>query len=288
MMWRAQILLALLLLAGRATADPAAWHVQGQDGSELWLLGSVHYLRAQDYPLPGLVDELYGKADALVMELDLDDLDPATIQAQFLAAAMLPAGRTLRQALGHALYDEAAQASREFGVDLTLMARFKPWLVALTLMDLGMARLGFRSEQGLEQQLLSRASSDAKPVFGLEALAAQIHVFDTLSDQEQQALLSQTLAELAASSTDMAELVAAWREGRLDELAHTLMQEFQDFPALYQALVVNRNHSWIDELERYLAASRTHLVIVGALHLVGKDSVIDLLRARGFEVTAVR
>jgi len=37
-----------------------------------------------------------------------------------------------------------------------------------------------------------------------------------------------------------------------------------------------------------LADGRRHLVVVGALHLVGPDSVVELLRARGLEVELVR
>lgn len=286
-MLRQAILLALVLITCRGAADPAAWQVSGEHGAELWLLGSVHYLRADDHPLPSIVAELYEQADGLIMELDLDDIDPIAMQAEFLGAAMLPPGQTLQQAVGDSIYREAAAASREFGVDLSLMAQFEPWLVAITLMDLGMARLGFKPEHGLEQHLLRRAASDGKPVLGLEALATQIRVFDTLTDAEQRDLLSQTLAELDTSSTAMAELVTAWREGRLDTLATGLMQEFQAFPRLYRTLVVERNRNWTDALEEYLAGDARHLVIVGALHLVGENSVIDLLEARGFDVIAV-
>lgn len=277
----------LLLIAGSLRADPAAWHVQADNGSQLWLLGSVHYLRPQDYPLPPIVDELYSQADALVMELDLDDLDPVATQAQFLGAAMLEPRRNLQQVLGEQTYQAAAAASQDLGFDLSLMAQFEPWLVAITLLDLGMVQLGFRPEHGLEQHLLRMAGEDAKPVLGLEELSAQINVFDGLTDSEQRALLTQTLVELQTPGARMTELVNAWREGRLDAMAGALMQDFDAFPELYNALVVERNRSWISVLRDLLAEPTDHLVIVGALHLVGKDSVIDLLRSGGLKVTPV-
>lgn len=275
------------LCATAAHADPAAWRVTGPGHGELWLLGSVHYLREQDYPLPGIVDELYARAEVLVMELDLDDLDPLQSQSKFLAAAMLPAGSLLPDVLPPDVYSLAAERAEAFGVDLALLERFEPWLVAVTMLDLGMSRLGYRAERGLEQYLLRKAAQDGKEILGLETLDTQIAVFDGLSTVEQQALLEQTLEELDAAETAMAEMIAAWREGELDRLADTLMQEFAAFPSLYEALVVDRNTSWLDTLAALLEDPRPHLVVVGALHLVGDDNVIDLLAARGFDVSVV-
>src|SRR5690606_25467423 len=91
--------LAVAAFAGPAAADPPAWRVSDGAGRELWLLGPVHELRDEDYPLPPRVDALYARAGAIVMELDLDALDPAEVQTAFLSAALLPEGTTLQQRL---------------------------------------------------------------------------------------------------------------------------------------------------------------------------------------------
>jgi hypothetical protein len=280
--------MALLLLAGVAHADPSAWHVSDERGGELWLLGSVHLLRAEDHPLPPIVDELYASADALAMELDLDDIDPVATQAQMLGAATLQPATSLQDVLGEAMYAAARDKARGMNVDLDLLSRFKPWLVAITLMELGMSNQGFRQEFGLEQYLLRQAQNDRKPIHGLESIATQIGVLDSLSFAEQSNLLEQTLDELDSAGEVMQELVRAWRDGRLEDLSQTLMQDFESFPALYDSLVVARNERWIDSLEELLASPQSHLVVVGALHLVGKHSVVELLTARGLRVTPVR
>ena len=66
-----------------------------------------------------------------------------------------------------------------------------------------------------------------------------------------------------------------------------LLDDFDDFPGLYDTLVLTRNRSWVPALERMLADGQRHLVVVGALHLVGDDSVIELSRARGHAVERV-
>jgi len=270
-----------------AQAEPAAWRVTGEDTGELLLLGSVHYLRQEDYPLPSNIDELYQQADKLVMELDLDDLDTLSVENLFVEAGTLPPGSSLQTVLTPAVYELAETRSAEFGLDLAFATRLEPWLVAITLMDLGMNALGFNASRGLEQHLLRRATSDGKQVLGLETLEDQIHVFDQLSIKEQEALLLQTLNEIDSADDAMDELLNAWRDGRVNVLANELTANFEDFPILYRHLVIDRNERWLDPLRQLLETGERYLVVVGALHLVGNDSVIELLQHQGLSVIEI-
>ena len=277
----------LCAVSGSAQAEPAAWRITGEDTGELLLLGSVHYLRQEDYPLPSNIDELYQQADTLVMELDLDDLDALSVQTLFVEAGMLPPGSSLQTVLTPAVYELAETRSAEFGLDLAFATRLEPWLVAITLMDLGMNALGFNASRGLEQHLLRRATSDGKQVLGLETLEDQIHVFDQLSIKEQEALLLQTLNEIDSADDAMDELLNAWRDGRVNTLANELTANFEDFPILYRHLVIDRNERWLDPLRQLLETGERYLVVVGALHLVGEDSVTELLQHQGLSVIEI-
>jgi uncharacterized protein YbaP (TraB family) len=277
-------LLGALAAWSAASADPAARRVVGQSGGEVVLLGSIHVLRAADYPLPESIDALLANADVVTMELDLDDVDAVAQQATLLQAALLAPGTVLRDVVDPAVYRVAEQRSREIGMDLAQLERFEPWFVAITMLDQGLRRLGFQAERGLEQYLVGKALQSGKEILGLETLAFQIGIFDALPAQAQQSLLEQTLHELDGANVAMTELTDAWRAGRLDALSERLLEDFEDFPGLYETLVKNRNSEWLESFERYLRDGRRHLVVVGALHLVGRDNVIDLLEARGHEV----
>ena len=279
--------LGAALLAHDAAADPAAWRISGERGGEVALLGSMHALRARDYPLPPLVDELYARADTIVMEIDLDDLDPATEQAAVLSAAALPAGQTLSTVLDKKVYDLAQERAQGLGIDLALLDRVQPWLIAITLLDVGLARLGFDAEHGLEHYLVGKAKSDHKEIVGLETLAYQLGIFAALPRKSQQALLAQTLEELDGAGTTMSELEVAWRDGHVETMRDELLADFDDFPELYPELVTKRNAAWTDALEQLLKDGHRYLVVVGALHLVGHDSVIERLGARGHRVERV-
>jgi len=284
---RAAALAAALLLCLPAGAAPAAWRIEGKNGGEIALLGSMHVLRESDYPLPPIVDELYAHADTLVLELDLDDPTIADQQTTLLEAAQLPQGKVLRDVVDANLYRLADQRARGLGFDLALLEHMEPWLVAITLLDVGMQRLGFEAQRGLERYLVGKAAASHKEVVGLESLAKQIGIFDALSDDDQKALLAQTIQELDDADTVMSELVDAWRAGQLDTMTESLLAEFDDFPRLYDTLVTQRNAAWTEQLERMLGDGHRYLVVVGALHLVGRDSVIDRLTARGHRVVRV-
>jgi uncharacterized protein YbaP (TraB family) len=269
------------LACAPAAADPAAWRIAGNNGGEVALLGSMHVLRGSDYPLPALVDELYARADVLVMEIDLDDIEPAAMQSSLVGAALLPSNETLESVLDAEVYDAASRSARALGLDIALLERVEPWLVAITLLDMGMRRLGFEAERGLEQYLVRKAAGNHKEILGLETIGQQVEIFDALSAHDQQALLEQTLAELDEGGTVMDELANAWRDGELEALTERLLGDFDDFPELYESLVMRRNAAWTDELERMLGDGRRYLVVVGALHLVGRDGVVERLEARG-------
>jgi uncharacterized protein YbaP (TraB family) len=287
--WIARV--AALALAGFGTlvaaADPAVWRVEGENGAEVWLFGSVHVLRREDYPLPASVDRLFARADEIVMELDLDDIDPAEQQQVVLSKALLPQGTSLRDVLSPEAYATAAERTRALGIDLALFQRFEPWLVAITLLDLGLQAQGYDSQLGIEHYLVGKARTAGKPIAGLESLAEQIALFDELALDAQRDLLEQSLGELAGAGERIREITAAWRDGRLDELGDELLDEFEEYPGLYEDIVTERNENWIAPLEALLQGERKVLVVVGALHLVGPDSVVAKLAARGHTVRRV-
>jgi len=275
-------LLAAALPAALAAADPAAWRVQGKSGGELTLLGSMHVLRPSDYPLPPTVNALIDGADNIVMEIDLDDVDGAQ-QQLIVQKAMLPQGKVLADVIDADAYRLVTQHMSALGVDVKALEHFEPWFLALTVLDIGMRKLGFQPDRGVEQYVLARARGAGKEIVGLETLEFQIGLFDALPPEQQQAMLEQTLDEIDEGAEVLSKMVAAWRAGELESLSSELLEDFGDFPGLYEKLVTDRNNAWVPKLERLLTDGQHHLVVVGALHLVGPDNVIELLEERGLK-----
>ncbi len=80
------------------------------------------------------------------------------------------------------------------------------------------------------------------------------------------------------------DMVAAWRGGDLQFLEKELLHEMHDYPELHQAILTDRNKSWIAPIMELLDHEDDYLVIVGAAHLIGEDGVPDLLSQQGVRI----
>ena len=279
-------LLTTLTAPGSQARDRhVLWTVDGQHNT-LYLLGSIHVLRPGDGGLPQAAEHAYGDAEQLVMEIDLDDAaaDPSALLATMQQAALLPDGKTLRGVLGSD-YDSIRERAGQSGLDLAMLDRFAPWFVATLLLQMELAKRGFSPELGIEAQLSSRAVGDGKPIQGLETAEQQFAVLGGLPLEEQKRFLLMTLEESTQLDAQIDELVGAWQAGDTEALARMLSEEFDDFPELYRPLTEDRNRAWVEQLDGLLDDRDDYLVVVGALHLVGRNSVVDLLRQRGYTVT---
>ena len=270
---------------GQARDQHVLWTVEGQRNT-IYLLGSIHVLRPGDGGLPLAAERAYDDAEQLVMEIDLDEAaaDPSAMLATMQQAALLPDGKTLRGVLG-ADYESIHERAGESGLDLAMLDRFAPWFVATLLLQMELAKRGFAPELGIEARLASRAGDDGKPIQGLETAEQQFAVLGGLPLEEQKRFLLMTLEESTQLDAQVDELVGAWQAGDTDALARMLSDEFDDFPELYRPLTEDRNRAWVEQLDDLLDDRDDYLVVVGALHLVGRNSVVDLLRQRGHTVT---
>lgn len=283
--------LAVLALAlalpsqGLAGDRHILWTVQGKLNT-VYLLGSVHVLRPGDAALPAVAEHAFDDAERLVMEIDMDDAgaDPLTMGAEMMQAALLQEGQTLRAVLGSD-YASVNSRTRKVGMDLDDMDAFAPWFVAMSLLELELTSRGFSPEFGIEQTLTTRAIGKHKPIEGLETAAQQFEMLASMPLPQQKRFLLMTLEESAQIDREIAELLRAWQSGDAGMLARLLSEEYEQFPDLYKRLTVDRNRAWAGRLAGLLDDRDDYLVVVGALHLVGPESVVDLLRKRGYTVT---
>ena len=286
-------LLASLLLAGApAQSDDAGhpvtmWRVAG-DSNSVYLLGSIHMLREQDHPLPVVIDRAYEDADVVVMELDMDDIDPAATQAAFNKAGVLTDGTTLRDLMGEEPFLRAEQAAASIDIPLDLLAQSEPWLAAMTVELMMLYRIGFNPVLGVEMTLSNRARRDGKPITGLETVEEQLGFLDGLPIEAQREMLLQTLLQGAALSEAVDDLVTAWRHGDTAALEAGLLDSMGEQEALLAVLVTDRNRRWAETIATWLDDDRDYLVVVGALHLVGEDGVPALLDDAGFGIQQLR
>src|SRR5579872_2712631 len=279
-------LAALCLLCSlSAHAQSPVWALRGAHNT-VYLAESVHLLKAGEATLPPAFDQAYAAARTIVMEVDLSSLDSAAMQDFMLQHGMLK-GTTLRQLLGARDYERLSSEAGRLGLPMAGLEQLAPWAIALSLTDLEYLQLGYDPEQGVEMQIERRAQKDGKPIRGLETIEQQLGQLEGLTTAQQARFLELTLDDMHDAEHDTDELLRAWRGGDTQRLADLMGREYREFPELYRALVTQRNARWLPQIQSFLADDHDYMVVVGALHLVGRDGLLDLARRAGIEAVPV-
>ncbi|MEM8982617.1 MAG: TraB/GumN family protein [Pseudomonadota bacterium] len=268
-----------------AVAAPL-WQVEHDDHSFL-LLGSVHVLGSGTVEDDALLRDAYRRSDALVFELDLNAVTANELGQLFRERAVSADGRGLAELVGDDFWPDVVAAAQAANIPLDQYRRSEPWYAAMQVTQQLLTAHGFKSDFGVETILGNWAVRDGKPIRGLETLEQQIALFDNLSLDAQRRLLHQTLAEADGLGDDLQRLSRAWREADLDFLSTELLAQLDGIPELREALLVRRNKTWANLLIALPRDAQRRLVVVGALHLVGPDSLIELLESEGYRIRKI-
>jgi uncharacterized protein YbaP (TraB family) len=254
----------------------------------VYLAESVHLLKPGDSELPSALTRAYDDSTQLVMEMDLAKLDSTSVTAWILEHGRYPQGESMQQALGPERYARVAAQASALGLPVAELVVLRPWVVALTLTDLMYLKLGFASESGVEEQLVARTRQDGRATAGLETVDEELGQLAHLSPEDQARFLELTLEDLKDTGNDTDQMLTAWRAGDSTALAAELSDAYHQFPELYRVLVSERNRRWLPQIKTYLAADHNVLIVVGALHVIGKGGLLELLHDAGFVATPVQ
>jgi uncharacterized protein YbaP (TraB family) len=268
---------------------PLLWKVSDRDNA-VYLLGSFHLLKPDDYPLSGDIDQAFAASDKIVFEVPPEQMADPSMAQKFLAAAGYDDGRTLSQVLPPAMREKFNRILAQRGASIAQFDAYEPWFVNLSLM-LGISQqMGFSPQQGLDTYLMQRAAAQGKATGGLETIQTQLGVLDSTPMTEQVISLKEFLDKPTEMPGMLSDLHQAWRDGdiaRLDTLTREEMRS--KTPETYRIVNTERNDAWVPQIRQMLDGQKKGdtLVVVGALHLLGEDGVIEKLRAKGYTVERV-
>jgi len=287
-----RILAALVLLVVFAASGSAQdarrhflWKVEGPGSTVAYLLGSLHVLTAEFYPLSPVIDKAFAGSKTLVEEVDLDAMnDPAQMMSA-LGRAMLTDGRTLDQLVAASTLAEVSKRAEKAGLPMMALLRMKPWLVAITLMGPTLQAAGFKAELGVDRHFFDRAKEAGLKRQALETLTFQIDRFDQLSPKLQEEMLVSSMKDLDTQVGNVREMAQQWAVGDVKALERTLLVAFEDSRELYDRLLVERNRNWVPHVDACLQQDAGCFIVVGAAHLVGPDGLPALLAKKGYRVT---
>lgn len=249
-----------------------------------WLVGSLHLLTKDFYPLPASMTEAFGQADALIEEIDGNEAASPAFAAMVLSKAMLTQGATLSSTLSPGTLKKLTAWSAKSGLPLEAVQQMKPWMVALTLQTVAFQRLGFDAELGIDKHFGDLAVKARKPLIPLETAAEQIDFLDGLSPRTQDQMLSETIDSVETELTEITTLGNAWKAGDAAGVERLTLSDLKEAPEVYKVLLADRNRRWVPRIEGCVQTRRC-FVVVGAAHLVGPDGLISLLRQAGYTMT---
>ena len=261
------------------------WKVEGPGTATAYLLGSLHELTPDYYPLSPTINRAFASSRTLVEEADLDEMrDPAQMMSA-MAKAMLTDGRSLDQLVSPATYAELEKRAAAVGLPMAALQRMKPWLVALALMAPSLQAAGLSAEYGVDKHFFDRAKEAGMKRQAFESLAYQLDRFDQMSPKLPEEMLISTMAELDTYVSKLRDLARAWAAGDVAALEKELLSAFDTSPEIYNRLLVERNRNWLPQVDSCLKENAGCFIVVGAAHLVGPDGLPTLLAKRGYRVT---
>jgi uncharacterized protein YbaP (TraB family) len=265
------------------TPKSCLWSIKTRS-NKIYLLGALHLFKQDAYPLAASIEKAYADSQVLVFETDIAAMQDPAVQTRMLKLGMYPEGQELLQNLDGNTRRLLEKKLTELGLPLEGFSRFKPWFVAVQIEIAQLLRLGFSPQYGIDVYFFDKAKAAGKEVRFLESTEFQINLFGSMDDEDQNAFLGQTLKELALADELAGGLVKFWKAGDAERLHDLLSKSFKDYPDLHDRLLIQRNKNWVKKVEDAMRKDKNVLFVVGAGHLVGPQSVVDLLKKKGYQV----
>jgi hypothetical protein len=262
------------------------WRLETEN-TEMYLLGTIHLMTENVEWFEGRVADRFEAAETLVLEVNPAGMSQSEVQSLVQELAVLPSGTQLSDVVSEETMSELEELFSPLQIPMQAVERWEPWYAALTATNVIAQQAGFSPEYGVDMTLAERAMNRGMPIEGLETVEFQLRLFDDLNREDARYYLEETLAESDMIIEIFTDLRDAWLEENLSELEDLLVESSEENPEFYESIFVERNESWVEELSALIEDGGSYFVAVGAGHMVGEQSVIDLLESRGYDVTDI-
>lgn len=254
----------------------------------VYLGGSIHYLRSQDYPIPAIFDSAFNDSKTLVLEADLDLSVTEPVQSYITTQALLPSGRLLQNIVPATTYRAVQRFALDHGYISTAFDGYRPWFINTFFANLTYADLGFSADLGVDRKYLNLAKNQNKTRQFLETSQEAIGALASVPESESVKSLN-SQAELINKgllpSTEIGDLIKAWKSGQPELYDPVLLKMSVEYPQTFDKIVKNRNLLWLPKIENLFNQPDRAFVLVGALHYSGDVSLLKLLSSKGYSIS---
>ncbi|MDR2341980.1 MAG: TraB/GumN family protein [Campylobacteraceae bacterium] len=275
------VLSLTVLTAIFAFAQSSVWKITKGKNS-IYIGGSVHALRMQDYPLPKEFDKAFEMSNITVFEANISEVNDPAFMQKIVQFMMLPNNKTLETVLNEKTYKLLEAKCKEIGIPIELMKNLTPFAITNMLMIIQMQKMDF-TPQGVDAYHLEKAKKSKKRIEFLETMEFQTKLFYNFGMAGDDYVL-QAIKDLDDLKEIVPSLIAQWRNGT-SQITDTAEKEMREkFPNLYKTIIADRNKNWLVLIEDYLATKDVEFIIVGLAHLHGSNGLLKSLKEKGYKI----
>lgn len=286
---------------GETCMDPTSsmlWRVDSpvltEKGTEIYLFGSIHVGKPEFYPLAAEVESIFQASDYVVFEVDPSSAADPSVLMSMQTRGMLPQGQTLDDVLSARVVADFRRLMGNMGMPADNFMGMQPWFLTLMLSSLQMNAMGYLPQYGLESYFMTEKTADME-ILELESIQQQIGFLEALNAE---AFLAYTINSFETGNDEIEALIGSWVCADKERLQEIIFSEFEneemsvseqaEMEGLMDALYTKRNIDMTDKIAEYASAEQgRYFVVVGAAHLLGEGSIVELLKAIRFQVSPV-
>ena len=285
--------LVIILLAFHSSlnAHPFLWKVTGEH--EFYLFGTIHLPDSRVTDVPDEVVQALNQSSSFYAELDLSESNTMMIKQSM----WLPDKKTLRDYLPKKLEGQIEDYLQKVNPELNLefFVQQKIWVLAITLTVIEQ-QLKFPGQAALDAVLFDQAVSIGLKTGGLETVEEQLSVFDSMTEKQQIAFLTDTVEFMQSTKSQnrdfIEESLNAYLRGDLDRLMSYLMSYMKDnefYDQLLDRLINQRNHKMTESIYRLVSENtlEKYFFAIGAGHFWGDNGINILLQEKGYSIEKI-
>ncbi len=273
-MYRILFILFFLSVTPQVIAESSVWLVE-KGANKVYLGGTIHLLRATDYPLPVEFEKAYHQSQLVTIR-------------QMLFKMSYHDKRTIQSETSPEVYQQLNNYAKSAGISLKFMRKAKPGMLMSAFMLNELGKIGVNQE-GIDMYFLNKALDDNKKTLFLETPVQQIDFLAEIGIGNEDRFYQSLMRDIEQTQTLFSKMVKYWRSGNnvmLDAATNQMMKA--DSPQTFETLIVQRNLNWLPTIEQYFETPEIELILVGAAHLIGEQGLLNKLAAKGYKVSKLQ
>lgn len=270
------------------TNNSLLWQISGNGLQQpSYLFGTIHMLCKDDAVLSDSLRQVIKQSKDIYFEVDMDNLFE---MIGMITQLKMKNDTTLADLLDKEGYERVKKYFEKNSsmLPFSMLETYKPLLAVSTLAESAMP---CESAVAMEQLIMEEAKRNNKNIKGLETMAYQAGIFDSipykLQAEQLLSYIDSSGSENNSGATEFDELSKAYKAQDLDKLEEFSRKNDIGISNFTDILLYNRNRNWVEKLKTLLPA-KPLLIAVGAGHLPGDKGVINLLRKAGYTLKPVK